>query len=130
MKSATPITLINLTPHEVILHLEGGPLRLRASDVVPRLLLSDGRQETLSVYDPERPGEAAGVRQVPIAVGATWLGIDPPLPEPRSGTVYVTSRVVAEHFPQRTDLVWPDDCGRSRCTVAGTRPSGTGTSRP
>ncbi|SDN85896.1 hypothetical protein SAMN05216355_11913 [Actinomyces ruminicola] len=104
-----PLTLVNLTPHEVILHLDGGPLRLPASDVVPRLLLSEGRQETLVVNDPEYPGEAASVREVPIAVGATWLGIDPPLPEPRPGTVYVTSRVVAEHFPERSDLVWPDD---------------------
>ncbi|WP_237564169.1 hypothetical protein [Actinomyces sp. 432] len=109
MTPAKPLTLVNLTPHEVILHLEGGPLRLPGADVVPRLLLSDGRQETLTVYDPEHPGEATGAREVPIVVGATWLGIDPPLPAPEPGTVYVTSRVVAEHFPQRTDLVWPDD---------------------
>ncbi|QHO92344.1 hypothetical protein CWT12_11270 [Actinomyces sp. 432] len=63
----------------------------------------------MTVYDPEHPGEATGAREVPIVVGATWLGIDPPLPAPEPGTVYVTSRVVAEHFPQRTDLVWPDD---------------------
>ncbi|ALD00769.1 hypothetical protein AM609_11475 [Actinomyces sp. oral taxon 414] len=59
--------------------------------------------------DPARPDDETAARDVPLAVGAAWLGIDPPLPDPRPGTVYVTSRVVAEHFPERTDLVWPDD---------------------
>lgn len=48
------------------------------------------------------------MRKVLLAVGAAWLGVEPPLPEPRAGTVFITSRVVAEHFPERADLVWPD----------------------
>lgn len=105
-----PLQPINLTPHDVVLDLGGGEtLRIPAAGVVPRLLLSEGRQEHLRVADPARPGDGAAVRDVPLAVGAAWLGIDPPLPDPRPGTVYVTSRVVAEHFPERADLVWPDD---------------------
>ena len=107
------LDLVNLTPHDVVLDLGGGEtLRIPAAGVVPRLLLSEGRQEHLRVADPARPGDGAAVRDVPLAVGAAWLGIDPPLPDPRPGTVYVTSRVVAEHFPERTDLVWPDDLVR------------------
>ena len=108
-----PLQPINLTPHDVVLDLGGGEtLRIPAAGVVPRLLLSEGRQEHLRVADPARPGDGTAVRDVPLAVGAAWLGIDPPLPDPRPGTVYVTSRVVAEHFPERADLVWPDDLSR------------------
>ena len=110
MQINEPLLPINLTPHDVVLDLGGGEtLRIPAAGVVPRLLLSEGRQEHLRVADPARPGDGTAVRDVPLAVGAAWLGIDPPLPDPRPGTVYVTSRVVAEHFPERADLVWPDD---------------------
>ena len=110
MQINEPRLLVNLTPHDVVLDLGGGEtLRIPAAGVVPRLLLSEGRQERLRVADPARPDDETAVRDVPLAVGAAWLGIDPPLPDPRPGTVYVTSRVVAEHFPERTDLVWPDD---------------------
>lgn len=110
MQINEPRLLVNLTPHDVVLDLGGGEtLRIPAASVVPRLLLSEGRQEHLRVADPARPGDGTAVRDVPLAVGAAWLGIDPPLPDPRPGTVYVTSRVVAEHFPERADLVWPDD---------------------
>ena len=110
MQINEPLHPINLTPHDVVLDLGGGEtLRIPAAGVVPRLLLSEGRQEHLRVADPARPDDETAVRDVPLAVGAAWLGIDPPLPDPRPGTVYVTSRVVAEHFPERADLVWPDD---------------------
>ena len=110
MQINEPRLLVNLTPHDVVLDLGGGEaLRIPAAGVVPRLLLSEGRQEHLRVADPARPDDETAARDVPLAVGAAWLGIDPPLPDPRPGTVYVTSRVVAEHFPERTDLVWPDD---------------------
>ncbi len=106
---AAPLHLVNLTPHDVVLELgEGEPLRIPASGAVPRLLLSDGRRGSLRVADPARPDDPDGARQVPLAVGAAWLGLEPPLPEPEPGTLYITSRAVAEHFPDRTDLVWPD----------------------
>ena len=109
MQINEPLHPINLTPHDVVLDLGGETLRIPAAGIVPRLLLSEGRQEHLRVADPARPDDEPAVRDVPLAVGAAWLGIDPPLPDPRPGTVYVTSRVVAEHFPERADLVWPDD---------------------
>ena len=55
--------------------------------------------------DPDNPDDLQVVWEVPIAVGATWVGVEPSLPEPRPGAVYVISRVVAEHFPERADLV-------------------------
>ena len=80
--------------------------------MVPRPLLSNGRQESLRVADPDHPDDLQVVWEVPIAVGATWVGVEPSLPEPRPGAVYVISRVVAEHFPERADLVWLDDLVR------------------
>ena len=48
-----PQRLINLTPHDVVLDLGAGEqLRTPASGIVPRLVLSKGRLETLHVVDP------------------------------------------------------------------------------
>lgn len=129
-------TLNNLTPHQVVLALaDGTELRLPPSGTVPRLLLSQGSRQTLQVSRPPVPGEpgegapgasdtsdASGTPDTPdaltvvatveLAVGATVTGLEPPLPAPCPGTLYVTSRVVAEHHPERTDLVWPDDLQR------------------
>jgi len=106
-----PQRLVNLTPHDVVLDLGAGKqLRIPASGVMPRLVLSEGRLETLHVVDPSRPKDSPTA--VPLVVGAVLHGVDPPLPDPRPGTVYITSRTLAEHFAERADLVWPDDLVR------------------
>ena len=51
-----PQRLINLTPHDVVLDLGAGEqLRIPASGIVPRLVLSKGRLEALHVVDPSSP---------------------------------------------------------------------------
>lgn len=125
-----PLTLINLTPHEVVLrYAPGRCLRVPAAGRVPRLLLGDGELRSLRLRDPEDPQQ---VHEVPLVVGDRLLGIDPPLPAPREGTLYVTSRVVAQRYPERADLVWPDDLvrddagqvvGARRLACAGSRPT-------
>ena len=112
-----PQRLVNLTPHDVGLDLGAGEqLRIPASGIVPRLVLSKGQLETLHVIDPPSPEDsptaAHTVRTVPLVVGAVLHDVDPPLPDPQPGTVYITSRTLAEHFAERTDLVWPDDLVR------------------
>lgn len=108
---APPQRLVNLTPHDVVLDLGAGKqLRIPASGMVPRLVLSGGRLETLHVVDPSRPEDSPTA--VPLVVGTVLHGADPPLPSPRPGTVYITSRTLAEHFAERADLVWPDDLVR------------------
>jgi len=106
-----PQRLVNLTPHDVVLDLVAGKrLRIPSSGVVPRLVLSGDRLETLHVVDPSRPEDSPTA--VPLVVGTVLHGVDPPLPVPRPGTVYITSRTLAEHFAERADLVWPDDLVR------------------
>lgn len=109
-----PQRLVNLTPHDVVLDLGAGKqLRIPASGVVPRLVLSEGRLETLHVVDPSHPEDPpTATHAVPLVVGTALHGIDPPLPDSRPGTVYITSRTLAEHFAERADLVWPDDLVR------------------
>lgn len=58
-----PQSLVNLTPHDVVLDLgAGNQLRIPRSGVVSRLALSEDRLETLHVVDPSllfvrtRPG--------------------------------------------------------------------------
>jgi len=109
-----PQRLVNLTPHDVVLDLVAGKrLRIPSSGVVPRLVLSGDRLETLHVVDPSRPEDSpTATHAVPLVVGTVLHGVDPPLPDPRPGTVYITSRTLAEHFAERADLVWPDDLVR------------------
>ena len=113
---APVLNLVNLTAHEVVLDPGGpgapAPLRIPASGVVPRIKLSEGVRTVMRVKDPADPGGDSPPVEVPLMAEATWLCPDPPLPEPQTGTVYITSRTVAEHFPERTDLVWPDDLVR------------------
>ena len=110
----SPQRLVNLTPHDVVLDLGAGKqLRISASGVVPRLVLSEGRLETLHVVDPSHPEDSpTATHAVPLVVGTALHSIDPPLPDSRPGTMYITSRTLAKHFAERADLVWPDDLVR------------------
>lgn len=107
-------TLVNLSPHEVVLWDEDDErVVLPPATVVPRLILGGGEmtciRATGSTSEP--------VVEVTVAHGERLLGLDPPLPGPQPGVLYVTSRVVAEHCPERRDLAWPhelirDESGR------------------
>lgn len=102
-----PLTIFNLTPHEVVIDLgDGEVLRFPGASRVPRLVLGDGESRSLSVRQAHASAVASAV---PLVVGETLLGVEPPLPQPRDGVLLLTSRVVAEHHPERDDLVWPDD---------------------
>ena len=51
-----PQSLVNLTPHDVVLDLgAGNQLRIPSSGVVPRLVPSGDRLETPHVVDPPFP---------------------------------------------------------------------------
>lgn len=101
-------TLINLSPHEVVLWGEGDDrVVLPPAAVVPRLILGGGETTRILATSDGEPGES-GV-ELTVAHGERLLGLDPPLPDPQPGVLYVTSRLVAEHCPERRDLVWPHE---------------------
>lgn len=110
--------LVNLNPHEVVLIGDGQQLVLPPSGTVPRLVLGGGTTVTVGAL-----GAGGGTgEETPVTLSLTYgeglVGLDPPLPDPQPGVLYVTSRVVAEHCPQRDDLAWPhelvrDTAGRS-----------------
>ena len=104
--------LVNLNPHEVVLIGDGQQLVLPPSGTVPRLVLGGGTTVTVGALGA---GDGAG-EETPVTLSLTYgeglVGLDPPLPDPQPGVLYVTSRVVAEHCPQRDDLAWPHELVR------------------
>lgn len=104
--------LVNLNPHEVVLIGDGQQLVLPPSGTVPRLVLDGGTTVTVGAL-----GAGGGTgEETPVTLSLTYgeglVGLDPPLPDPQPGVLYVTSRVVAEHCPQRDDLAWPHELVR------------------
>ncbi|WP_315133470.1 hypothetical protein [uncultured Actinomyces sp.] len=104
--------LVNLNPHEVVLIGDGQQLVLPPSGTVPRLVLGGGTTVTVGAL-----GAGGGTgEETPVTLSLTYgeglVGLDPPLPDPQPGVLYVTSRVVAEHCPQRDDLAWPHELVR------------------
>lgn len=104
--------LVNLNPHEVVLIGDGQQLVLPPSGTVPRLVLGGGTTVTVGALGA---GDGTG-EETPVTLSLTYgeglVGLDPPLPDPQPGVLYVTNRVVAEHCPQRDDLAWPHELVR------------------
>ena len=115
---APPQHLVNLTPHDVVLDLAAGKeLRIPSSGVVPRLVLSGDRLETLHVIGPSSPGDSpTATYAVPLVVGTALHGVDPPLPGPRpddlvrdaQGRVIAARRLASHRIDssQRTETSW------------------------
>ena len=99
-------TLVNLSPHEVVLWGEDDErVVLPPAAVVPRLILGGGEVTCIRATGSTN-GPAV---EMMVAHGERLLGLDPPLPDPQPGVLYVTSRIVAEHCPERRDLAWPHE---------------------
>lgn len=96
--------IINLTPHTVNLHrADGSVLTLAPSAPAPRLATI---RRTIALIDG-------------LEVVHTRLGEPEGVPDPREGTIFIVSALVAEHpaVANRTDLAYPgmavrDDAGR------------------
>lgn len=111
--SRDPVRLINLTPHEVTLFAEeGARLVLPPAGGAPRLILGEGSSSSIEATGPAQAQGAQESVTIRLTYGEHVQSIDPPLPAPQGGVLYVTSRVVAEQHPERTDLVWPNELVR------------------
>lgn len=103
--------LVNLTPHQVLLETSNndGELKrlvLPPAKEVPRLVIASGEEDPVLVRTESEDTEEI---TIPVVKGTRAIGIKPPLPAPQPGVLYVTSRALAEHLPERSDLVWPED---------------------
>ena len=103
--------LVNLTPHPVLLETSNndGELKrlvLPPAKEVPRLVIASGEEDPVLVRTESEDTEEI---TIPVVKGTRAIGIKPPLPAPQPGVLYVTSRALAEHLPERSDLVWPED---------------------
>ncbi len=92
----------------------GGTGRAVAEGGIQRAAGAAGAGGAASVADVA--GAAGTGEETPVTLSLTYgeglVGLDPPLPDPQPGVLYVTSRVVAEHCPQRDDLAWPHELVR------------------
>jgi len=90
-------TLVNLTPHDVILVRNEARLVVPPSGSVARAATT--RQE-VTILD---------IDGFTVPVNRVSYGQVENLPEPTEGTYYIVSAIVAQAAPERQDLLVPDD---------------------
>ena len=93
-------TLINMTPHDVVVLDENGAevLRVAPQEQPARLVEVRGATTTLRCRDTNVP-----------VVGLGYLDVVLNLPVPQDGVKYIVSRVTAQGIPPRADLLFPID---------------------
>ena len=89
----------NFTPHRVDLYHNTGPIERFESEGTARISCT---QEYYDYVD------SCGVDSSPIAIYKSKYGEVEGLPEPEDDTLFIVSRVVAEHLPHRRDLIIPN----------------------
>jgi hypothetical protein len=95
------VELINLTPHQVdYIAADGTVMSFPCAGLPPRVALRRGAPAHIDVGGFE------------VTVHTSTVDGPPELPEPRRGVLLIVSRLVAEHAPNRDDLVFPDDLVR------------------
>ncbi|NNG67530.1 hypothetical protein [Caldanaerobacter subterraneus] len=93
--------LVNLTPHEITLILEGGELHIPPSGTVARCTTNRVTVEEVHID---------GLK---IPINKTEFGEVENLPEPEEGTYFIVSAIVAQAMSgKRSDLLIPDDAVR------------------
>jgi hypothetical protein len=103
-------TLMNLTPHEVVLVRGETRLVVPPSGTVARVA-SDRRVAATIEVD--------GLR---VPINEVVFGQVENLPDPAEGVFYVVSALVARALPERQDLLVPDDTLRDeRGQIVGAR---------
>lgn len=97
----SPPTIINCTPHPIVVFLQGGKVdTIEASGICPRVTMHTRDLGHIRV----------GRRLVPIV--SQEPGGVAGMPEVTEGTYYIVSRLVFDSCPERNDLLVPDDLVR------------------
>jgi len=94
--------LLNLTPHTINVALPSGEWVELPPSGPPARLEVDRRQVGSILIGEDT-----------VPVYATVLGDCDGLPPPDNSHILIVSRVVAEHFPFRHDLIFPDEVVRN-----------------
>jgi len=112
--------IVNLTPHELVIKTTDATLSIPASGTVARCAqkteITDEVVYDVLLQDPDTKETKAATMRIPIT--KVTLGDVENLPDPKDGTIYAVSRVVAEAIKgKRNDIVIPgpairDDKGR------------------
>jgi hypothetical protein len=112
--TSTKVTLVNLTKHDIVIMLKDQPdVRIRPSGTVARVPVQ--HQDTIEYV-------SAGGLNIPIKKTARTPGTVVDLPDPVPGYLYLVSRLVAEAYPERTDLAIPNELIRDAFgTIIGCR---------
>jgi hypothetical protein len=97
-------TFINLTPHVVRLFEENTPSTIYGDvDTHPKLIC-----RLVSVGQARVPFDDNEVDRIgPVPVMEPVFGSPSGLPDPQEGVVYITSLLVAQNTPGRTDVLAP-----------------------
>jgi hypothetical protein len=91
------INVVNCTPHDVNLVTENGNITFPKSGIIPRL--TESQQKINSVT----------VNGIEIDIMKKSFLEPEGLPEPKEGTIYIVSALVAGAIKDRDDLVIPND---------------------
>ena len=103
--------VINCTPHEVVIYcpsdcyMKGGQLYLREDEeefLQPFLTFPAAKEPARVTFMQKPVGMADGIL---IYRGIPFKIIN--LPEPKSGTYYIVSKMVAQAYPKRGDFIFP-----------------------
>ena len=93
--------IVNLTDHTVDI----GGVSWPPSGRSPRLQFQPSKEVKIQVITPEDE-----VRWVSMTANRKVIGCAPGLPPEKDGVLLVVPRVVADHFPDRRDLVPVSAC--------------------
>jgi len=93
-------TLVNLTPHEVVLVRGETHLVVPPSGTIARAATTRQQVDVLDVDGTTIPVNRVAFGQVEN------------LPDPAEGVWYIVSSIVAQALPERQDLLVPDDTVR------------------
>lgn len=94
------VALINGTPHDInVLNEDGEPV----------LTLRHNRKTVVRLQVEETPDDPIKVGGTEIPTVSKTFGEAENLPEPRDGVLIVVSAAVKRAFPNRDDLVVPND---------------------
>ena len=96
------INIVNLTPHEITLVTDKGNLNVAPSGELARV--SSKTKEIGHIYVTK-----FGIR---IPLTSTVYGEVEGLPDPKEGTIYVVSGLVAGRVPERADVFIPNESVR------------------